>query len=81
MRQSPRTSHDHPEWLSLHDQEWLCFPDRYQLPAVRLPASVLWYEFRNNIVGLNGYVLTNFITDGVTEAQIDFRYHGQRFTG
>jgi hypothetical protein len=30
MRRSSRPSHDHPEWLSLHDQEWLRFPDRYQ---------------------------------------------------
>ena len=42
--------------------------------------SVLWDEFRNHNVGLNGSDLTDFITDGVTEASIDFRYRGQRFT-
>jgi hypothetical protein len=45
-----------------------------------LPMSVLWDEFRNNIVGLNGSDQTDFITDGVTEAWIDFHYRGQRFT-
>jgi hypothetical protein len=30
MRRSSRTSYDHPVWLSLHDQEWLRFLDRYQ---------------------------------------------------
>ncbi len=33
-----------------------------------------------HIIVLHGADLTEFLTDGVTEAWIDFRYRGHRFT-
>ncbi len=45
-----------------------------------LPQTVLWYEMRDYIRELPGAVLTNFITDHVTEAWIDFTYSGHEFS-
>jgi hypothetical protein len=45
-----------------------------------LPQSVLWYDLRDHIEGLDGANLTEFVTDGVTEAWIDFSYRGYQFS-
>ena len=44
------------------------------------PQTVLWYELRDHISRLDGAVVTDFITDNVTEAWIDFSYRGYRFS-
>lgn len=44
-----------------------------------LPQTVLWYELRYHIQKLNGATVTNFITDNVTEAWIDFSFRGYSF--
>jgi len=45
-----------------------------------LPQTVLWYEMRDHIENLVGAEITDFLTDHVTEAWIDFTYCGYRFT-
>jgi hypothetical protein len=45
-----------------------------------LPQTVLWYELRDHIDGLDGAEITDFITDNVIEAWIDFSYRGYRFS-
>lgn len=45
-----------------------------------LPQTVLWYELRDHIEKLDGAALTDFLTDHITEAWIDFTYSGYRFT-
>jgi len=45
-----------------------------------LPQAKDWYELRDHLKTLNGAVITNFTTDGVTEAWIDFTYESQKFT-
>ena len=45
-----------------------------------LPQAVLWEELRDHIQGLDGATATDFITDYVTEAWIDFSYRGHRFS-
>src|SRR5262245_50973951 len=45
-----------------------------------LPQTVLWYEMRDHIKKLKGATVTNFITDNVTEAWIDFSYLGHDFS-
>ena len=45
-----------------------------------LPQTVLWYGLRDHIERLDGAEVTNFITDNVTEAWIDFSYRGYRFS-
>ena len=45
-----------------------------------LPQTVLWYELRDHIGGLDGAAVTGFITDHVTEAWIDFTYRGFHFS-
>jgi hypothetical protein len=45
-----------------------------------LPQSVLWYELRDHINRLDGAKVTDFITDNITEAWIDFSYRGHRFS-
>ena len=45
-----------------------------------LPQPVLWYEMRDHIENLVGAEITDFLTDHVTEAWIDFTYCGYRFT-
>jgi hypothetical protein len=44
-----------------------------------LPQTVLWHALRDHIATLAGTEITAFITDGVTEAWINFRYEGQSF--
>ena len=45
-----------------------------------LPQSILWHQLRNHIEGLKGAKVTNFITDNITEAWIDFSYCEQQFS-
>jgi len=45
-----------------------------------LPQSILWHELRDHIETLDGAKVTDFITDNVTEAWIDFSYCGHRFS-
>jgi hypothetical protein len=45
-----------------------------------LPQTILWHELRDRIDGLKGAKVTNFITDNITEAWIDFSYGGQQFS-
>lgn len=45
-----------------------------------LPQAVLWHELRAHIERFDGAAVTDFITDGVTEAWIDFAYHGYHFS-
>ena len=45
-----------------------------------LPQSVLWYDLRDYIEGLDGADLTEFVTDGITEAWIEFKYRGYQFS-
>jgi hypothetical protein len=45
-----------------------------------LPQTVLWEELRDHIEELGGATVTDFITDHVTEAWIDFSYGGHRFS-
>lgn len=44
-----------------------------------MPQNVDWWEFRDHIAKMEGAVVTAFVTDGVTEAWIDFNYAGQAF--
>lgn len=44
-----------------------------------LPQSVTWYELRQHIGKLDGASVTEFITDDVTEAWIDFSFRGYQF--
>ena len=46
----------------------------------QLPQRALWRELRDHIESLEGAVVTEFITDCVTEAWIDFTYQGHEFT-
>lgn len=45
-----------------------------------LPQTQLWYAVRDHISALPGACLTSFITDGVTEAWIDFTYRNHHFS-
>ncbi|HEV8370829.1 MAG TPA: hypothetical protein VGQ39_22970 [Pyrinomonadaceae bacterium] len=45
-----------------------------------LPQAVSWYVLRDHISDLNGALVTNFITDDITEAWIDFTFAGHRFS-
>jgi hypothetical protein len=45
-----------------------------------LPQTVLWYDLRDHLQTLGGVEVTEFITDDVTQAWIDFTYHGHTFT-
>ena len=44
-----------------------------------LPQTVMWHELRDHIETLAGAEVTDFITDNVTEAWIDFSYRGHCF--
>ncbi len=46
----------------------------------KLPQTKLWHELRDHLQKLNGAVVTGFLTDGNTEAWIDFKFRGQTFT-
>jgi len=45
-----------------------------------LPQTVLWYEMRDHLETLKGATITDFITDHVTQAWIDFTYRGYQFS-
>ena len=45
-----------------------------------LPQTVLWYDLRDHIQRLDGASVTDFVTDHVTEAWIDFSYRGNNFS-
>jgi len=45
-----------------------------------LPQTRLWYDVREHVERLPGATLTGFVTDGVTEAWIDFTYAGYAFS-
>lgn len=45
-----------------------------------LPESVSWEQLRDHLARLEGVVVTDFITDHVVEAWIDFSYRGHDFT-
>lgn len=45
-----------------------------------LPQSLLWYDVRDHLENLAGAQLTDFVTDDVTEAWIDFLFRGHSFT-
>ena len=45
-----------------------------------LPQTVTWYEMRDHIAQLEGAKITGFLTDGITEAWIDFADCGYKFT-
>lgn len=45
-----------------------------------LPQSATWYKLRRHIGNLNGVSVTEFITDHVTEAWIDFTFRGHQFS-
>jgi hypothetical protein len=45
-----------------------------------LPESRSWYELRDHVSRLSGAKVADFVTDGVTEAWIEFTYRGQAFT-
>ena len=45
-----------------------------------LPQTALWYAVRDHVAHLPGAMLTGFVTDDVTEAWIDFTYHGYAFS-
>ena len=45
-----------------------------------LPQTASWYKLRKHISRLNGAVVTDFVTDHITEAWIDFTFAGHSFT-
>ena len=45
-----------------------------------VPQTVLWYELRDHLEKLDGAAITDFITDHVTQAWIDFTYRGYKFS-
>jgi hypothetical protein len=45
-----------------------------------LPQAVLWSELGDHIGKLDGLEITDFLTDQMTEAWIDFSYRGYKFS-
>ena len=45
-----------------------------------LPQTKLWHELRDHVEKLGGAVVIGFLTDGITEAWIDFTFRGYSFT-
>jgi hypothetical protein len=45
-----------------------------------LPESRSWYALRDHLTRLPGVTVTEFLTDGFTEAWIDFSFRGHSFT-
>ena len=45
-----------------------------------LPQLISWYELRDHLRQMNGVLITQFLTDHVTEAWIDFSYRGHEFS-
>ncbi len=44
------------------------------------PVTLDWYAVRDHVKTLPGAILTRFVTDGFSEAWIDFTYRGHRFS-
>jgi hypothetical protein len=47
---------------------------------VDLPETVDWWQLRDHLKKLPGVTITGFVTDGITEAWIDFSYRGHKFS-
>ncbi len=45
-----------------------------------LPQTASWHELRKHLSTLSGVTITDFITDDITEAWIDFNFRGQHFS-
>jgi hypothetical protein len=45
-----------------------------------LPESCAWSDLRTHLSALEGVALGEYLTDGITQAWIDFTYRGYRFT-
>jgi len=45
-----------------------------------LPQSIFWQQLRDHIESLDGAKLTDFVTDNITEAWIDFSYGAHHFS-
>jgi hypothetical protein len=45
-----------------------------------LPQSETWHAVRDYVTALDGATLTGFLSDHITEAWVDFTYHGYAFT-
>ncbi|MBC7921546.1 MAG: hypothetical protein H7Z75_10725 [Ferruginibacter sp.] len=45
-----------------------------------LPQTASWYELRAHLKELDGVEITEFLTDHVTEAWMDFSYRGNQFS-
>jgi len=45
-----------------------------------LPQTASWEEVRNQIRDIPGAEVVGFLSDGVTEAWIDFTFQGHKFT-
>ena len=45
-----------------------------------LPQTVLWDQLRIHLERMEGANVTNYITDNVTEAWIDFTFRGHHFS-
>ena len=45
-----------------------------------LPQTAGWYKLRKHIAKLNGASITNFVTDYITEAWMDFTFQGHSFS-
>jgi hypothetical protein len=50
------------------------------LVSGELPQSVPWHELRDHVQGLHSATITDFVTDDITEAWIDFNYRGYHFS-
>jgi hypothetical protein len=45
-----------------------------------LPESCSWHELKGHLQTLQGVVITEFLTDHVTEMWLDFTFQGNAFT-
>jgi hypothetical protein len=45
-----------------------------------LPQSASWYTLRKHIQQVDGSAVTDFITDDITQAWIDFTFRGYQFS-
>lgn len=45
-----------------------------------LPQTRLWHDLLDHLQMLQGAIVTDFVTDGITEAWIDFTFRGHSFS-
>lgn len=45
-----------------------------------LPQCLLWHDVRDHLEKLSGAQLTEYLTDGITEAWIEFQFRDHSFT-